>query len=104
MAEKMDFTTDLVPMTGIDLVRSIAWQNGKDISSQDADYLLWNHTGFPAFFDGEPIECICRDINAYFQIGPACAGCGVRPVCDGDYLCESCASKYDAVPRKEYVS
>jgi len=37
-------------MTGIELVQEEAERLGLQISTEDADYILWEETGFPCYF------------------------------------------------------
>lgn len=43
-------TTALRPMTCVELVQSEARQRGVHLTAWEADYILWNHTGFPGFW------------------------------------------------------
>jgi hypothetical protein len=47
-------------MTWTELVREYF----PDVSDKEADYILWNHTGFPSFWniphDGDTPEACCR--------------------------------------------
>ncbi len=49
-----------------DLARSVAWEFGIDLSFEDADYVLWEHTGFPSFFHGDPIESCTAQLREFF--------------------------------------
>jgi hypothetical protein len=59
-------TTAIRPQTWADLARSVAWEFGIDLSFDDADYILWEHTGFPSFWEGKPRECCTAQLRAYF--------------------------------------
>ena len=54
--------------TFIDLVKRIAADCGHTISDDEGGYILWNHTGFPDFFDGDPEECCTRQLRDYFRM------------------------------------
>lgn len=66
-------STALARMTWLDLARSVAWEFGIDLSYADADYVLWEHTGFPSFWEGDPMECAVKQMRTYFA-GRASAG------------------------------
>lgn len=45
-------STELAWRTWQDVVRSVAWDVlGQEISYETADWFLWEHTGFPSFWD-----------------------------------------------------
>jgi len=35
------------------------------LTDAQADYILWEHTGFPSFFDGDPEETLIRQLQEY---------------------------------------
>lgn len=41
-------------MTPIEIVQQVAQEFCKEVSADEADYILWEHTGFPSFWP-EPI-------------------------------------------------
>lgn len=54
-------------MSFLDLVRDFF----PDVSDEQALDILWNYTGFPAFWDGDPLK-VCREQLAYLkEVGPA---------------------------------
>lgn len=55
-------------MTGIDLVREVAAEFGQDVGDDAAGSILWNYTGYPHFFDGDPdpVECFRDQLREYF--------------------------------------
>lgn len=59
-------TTVLATRTWLDLARSVAWEYGFDISFEQADHDLWEYTGFPAFWTGDPVECCTRQLHEYY--------------------------------------
>ena len=60
-------TVALCPQTWTDLARSVAWQHGIDLGVDEADYILWNHTGFPSFWNGDPRTCCEVQLHNYFE-------------------------------------
>ena len=52
--------------TWLDLARSVAWEFGIDLGPDEADHVLWEYTGFPAFWSGDPIECCTRQLREHF--------------------------------------
>lgn len=64
-------------MTYIELCQDEARKHGIELSAEDADHVLWVHTGFPAFFapkEGETLEDVLRR-----QVGEWCATKGNAP-------------------------
>ena len=60
-------TSALVPVTWHDLVRSVAWEHGIEwVSPWDADYILWEHTGFPSFWRGNPVDSCIEQLQEFF--------------------------------------
>lgn len=53
-------------MTGIELVQQIAKEHGTTVNKDTADMILWEHTGFPAFFMGDPEVELRNQIHEYF--------------------------------------
>ncbi len=62
-------TTALACQTWADLARSVAWEFGIDLSFDEADYVLWEHTGFPSFWRGDPRECATEQLREFFAAG-----------------------------------
>ena len=60
-------TNALSPVTWSDLARSVAWEFGIDLSLDDVDHILWEHTGFPSFWRGPPYESCVAQLRAYFS-------------------------------------
>lgn len=60
-------STALMIPTWRDVARGVAWEFGFDLTDQDADYVLWEHTGFPEFWDGHPPEVCRRQLREFFQ-------------------------------------
>jgi hypothetical protein len=42
-----------------------------DATSEQVDHILWNHTGFPAFFVGDPITALRSQLCAFATLGPS---------------------------------
>jgi hypothetical protein len=54
--------------TFLQLIKRVAKDCGHDLSDDQAGYILWNHTGFPNFFDGDPEECCTKQIQDFFRV------------------------------------
>ena len=56
-------------MTFKDLVREVADQYGHvpPLSDEECMYILWEWTGFPGFFHGDPETCCREQLHEYFQ-------------------------------------
>lgn len=50
-----------------DLAKEVGKEFGKTLNDKQADYLLWNHTGFPSFWNGNPIEECREQLRAAFR-------------------------------------
>jgi len=59
-------STALMIPTWRDTARGVAWEFGRDISPEEADYLLWEHTGFPEFWNGDPGACCRQQLREFF--------------------------------------
>lgn len=46
--------------------RRIATTHGCAVNDDEIDHAVWAHTGYPAFWTGEPRECFERQLNEYF--------------------------------------
>lgn len=86
----------LAKKTVVDLVNSIAWNFGENLTEREAMSVVWNHTGFPSFFLGEPEACMALQVWEYFVAQASgcvpCACCGRDAVTD---ICEPCAQRID---------
>ena len=56
----------------IELAQAVALEFGVKLSASDADYLIYEETGFPEFWnipeDGnDPIECMQTQLRRYFR-------------------------------------
>lgn len=85
----------LVPMTCTDMVRSEAWNFGRDISEREAEHVLWNYTGFPSFWPSEyehPRDALRDQAHTFFEMQSRglypCARCGGEA--NNPWLCDDC--------------
>lgn len=54
-------------MTGIELVNQVAAEHGvTGLSDDDAAHILWEYTGYPSAFVGEPEEYFRRQLHEHF--------------------------------------
>lgn len=53
--------------TWLDLAKEVGKEFGKTLNDKQADYMLWEHTGFPSFFSGDPIEQCREQLRAAFR-------------------------------------
>lgn len=63
----------LVSTTWIDLAKAVAADLGFDLTDEQADDLLWEHTGFPCFWTDPVRDCI-NQLRAYFFSIDDCIG------------------------------
>lgn len=54
-------------MNWIELVQETAKEFDIKLTSSEADYILWEETGFPAFFDGDPETCCREQLRKFFR-------------------------------------
>jgi len=54
-------------MTYLELVRSVASEHGQSVSNDEAYYILWEHTGFPSFWESDPELDCRRQVHEYFK-------------------------------------
>lgn len=50
-----------------DLAKDVGKEFGKTLTNDQADYLLWNHTGFPSFWKGDPVEECRAQLRSAFK-------------------------------------
>ena len=50
------------------LVKDVAGDYGRTVTDDEAAFILWNHTGFPGFFQGDPLETCAKQIDHYFAL------------------------------------
>lgn len=61
--------TDEVNYSWRDLAKEVGLEFGKRLTDDQADSLLWNHTGFPSFWKSDPIEeCRTQLRNAFRRV------------------------------------
>lgn len=57
-------------MSNVDYT-SIVKEYFPDVTDEEAQGILWNYTGYPDFWDGNP-EAVCREELAHLKdVGPA---------------------------------
>lgn len=54
-------------MTNTEFVQSVGRAVGVELTDDEADYILWEETGFPCFFDGDPVTVLRQQVTAYLQ-------------------------------------
>ena len=78
-------------MNGIELVK----QYFPDADDEYCEYILWNKTGFPSFFIGDPVEHFGNQLERFrvaLNIGmDVCESCG-KITDNKDLICVSCKS------------
>ena len=52
--------------TWAELTRDVAREFGLTLSDDEVDYALWEHTGFPYFWQGDPVECCTAQLREHF--------------------------------------
>jgi hypothetical protein len=53
-------------VTFVDLVKSVAAEYGTTVTSDEATDILWEHTGFPGFIDGDPKTVVRDQLRQFF--------------------------------------
>lgn len=53
------------------IVRSVAREWGEEPDVDECGYILWNHTGYPSFWTGDPVECCIDQVRAYYEGAPS---------------------------------
>lgn len=58
--------------TWVDLVHKVAKEHGQRVSEAEADHILWEHTGFPSFWEGDPRSHFTAQLHEFFgrEVGP----------------------------------
>lgn len=58
-------------MTPIQIVQEEGRKTGRDVSDADADYIVWEHTGFPCYWTKEqgntPEEYLRTQAREFFE-------------------------------------
>jgi hypothetical protein len=81
----------LMPMTWVDFAASVVWhETGVHVDHRTADALLWARTGFPSFWNGEPMQEAERQLRAFLRGIKHCDRCGTEVYRYG--LCDDCDS------------
>lgn len=62
-------------MTAIEVIQDEARKRGREITAEQADYIAWEHTGFPYFWrilrDGAtPEECLRKQVGVFLDSLP----------------------------------
>jgi hypothetical protein len=52
--------------TFITFAQRIGREHGFEVSRSDADVVLWEFTGFPAFWDSGPMQCLDHQLTEFF--------------------------------------
>ncbi len=52
--------------TFITFAQRVAQEHGHNIDRETANFVLWEYTGFPSFWDGDPMECVDRQLSEFF--------------------------------------
>ena len=52
-------------MTWLEVCKDEAKKAGVELTDKQADTVLWEFTGFPSFFDGDPEECVRRQVREW---------------------------------------
>lgn len=90
-------STALAKRTWADIVNSVAWNFGQNLTARQAEDLLWGYTGFPCFWRGEPEASARKQLWDYFVAQSfgclPCMRCGSDAASD---MCEPCRSVVDA--------
>lgn len=87
-------TITLVPPTTIGFVRVEAERHDVHINDEQAEYILWNFTGYPSFWPAgfeTPAHALRKQLHDYFEIRKAgflpCQRCGQATL---SWLCDKC--------------
>jgi len=56
-------------MTAIEFAKEEAFKAGLVISDECTEWVIWEHTGFPCFFTGDPIERFRQQLSEAFWKG-----------------------------------
>jgi len=62
-----------------------------------AECVLWERTGWPAFWSGDPEECLRRQLQEFKDAPPNCRLCDFcnKPAMENNILCESCDRSWE---------
>jgi hypothetical protein len=59
-----------VPISWPYLVRLVAADYGLVLSDDEVSFILWEHTGFPCFWEGDPVPSCVRQLHTFFANQP----------------------------------
>jgi hypothetical protein len=81
-------------------VNAAARWNGIALSEGEADYIIWNRTGFPCFWDDDPWESFTQQVREHFRRqhrgNDVCIRCGREmPKWIGDF-CFECSEEMES--------
>lgn len=54
------------PLVWTDLVREVGKEFGREVTDDEAGMVLWEYTGFPSFWDGNPVDCCTQQLREHF--------------------------------------
>jgi len=54
-------------VTGVEIVQDEARQLFIALPKDFAEHILWEHTGFPSFYDGDPEVCIRKSTRIFLE-------------------------------------
>ena len=57
----------LAKLTWTDVVNHVAHDYGMWFNDFGVMPILWEHTGYPCFFQGDPVECATEQLHQYFR-------------------------------------
>lgn len=52
------------------VVKAVAAGRERKITDADADYILWEHTGFPSFYNGNAVVVFAGQADAFLVANP----------------------------------
>jgi hypothetical protein len=79
-------------MTWLEMVHAEAAKVGRAITDEEANAILWNHTGFPSFFLGDSaVDYFTNQVREFFAGKRNCEACGADMMStDGSIACVLC--------------
>ena len=79
-------------MTWLEMVHAEAAKVGRTVTDEQANAILWNHTGFPSFFLGDDATAyFTNQVRDFFAGKRNCESCGADMVStDGSIACVMC--------------
>jgi hypothetical protein len=71
-------------MTWLEMVHAEAAKVGRTVTDEQANAILWNHTGFPSFFLGDSaVDYFTNQVREFFAGKRHCCACGDSVDVDG---------------------